>query len=452
MILHSHGANTDFWDLEGFHCLFRHPNLRYLHISCIIIPQDIPELEPYEKTTPLTTLIFDECELTPKGIGHILRTPKALKHLTLGENVYNIRRSQGIAPNLSTAPAASLEALKAVAHSLESLTHFDPYWRLFGDASKYRPVRGDGMRDFHQLRFVDIPLCSFLHQFILSPVQAPPNLKTLRLHHAREYGGNASAITSFFEQLPPLEPYTNQPSLRTIEFAQSADIFPDDNIVDIYEDDRICDRHAYAYKLHKRGIAMKVYLEASMRHGLIPPYLHGEATPELVCVYDSKKVGFRHMVDLPQDLRRSFEENDLPEDLRSFAAGMSHSELSVLRRGLDERPDEEFPETDQLGTSDILRLKNEVRRSLTQLLRKSLLLDDDSDIVQNLEVEVDDAELDPDFGVDFDAEDWFDAEDDDEEMEDLDANDDVELYFDLDIPEEDGSGDITEYEDDDGLD
>src|SRR5690242_17343947 len=101
LTIHSHGAHADFWDLDGFHCLFRHPSLRYLHVSCVTFPKTLDVLEPHARTTPLTTLVFDECNLEPKSLQQLLGTPLKLKHLTLGENVFNVNRAVSLSPRLS---------------------------------------------------------------------------------------------------------------------------------------------------------------------------------------------------------------------------------------------------------------------------------------------------------------------------------------------------------------
>ena len=38
LTIHSHGVKEDFWDIGAFDCIFRHPKLRYLHLSCVSFP------------------------------------------------------------------------------------------------------------------------------------------------------------------------------------------------------------------------------------------------------------------------------------------------------------------------------------------------------------------------------------------------------------------------------
>ncbi|KAF2646892.1 hypothetical protein P280DRAFT_441370 [Massarina eburnea CBS 473.64] len=378
LTIHSHGPSSDFWVLDGFHCLFRHPTLRSLHASCFKLPTDIPELEPYARSTALETLVFDECFLMPKSLGRILKTPKNLKHLTLGEVVYNDRRTMFPQPRLTERPEASVEALSAVAHSLETLTHLDPMWkRSNGAVYKQHHIDGPGLRDFHHLTFLDVDPCSFLHQFALSSVQAPPHLETFRIHHALHSDHHDHSFFDLFEELPNFEPYTALSELKTLEFAQAGSLDTEVARTDhICQEDALRERHEYAYKLSKHGINLKIFLQATFQISLVPPYLHNEPAPSLVCVYDAAKLGFRrHVVDV----------FPLPEH-------------------------ETETETDKLNTRDITTYRNEVRRALQTVHDEMARIRDDSSSNQ----------------------DFFDDYDDDDDDEEMDVEGDDNEFFDLD--------------------
>lgn len=413
MEIHSHGAAADFWDLDGFHCLFRHPTLRQLHASCFVLPADLPDLEACTRSTPLTTLVFDECILNPKSLGRILRTPKNLKHLTLGENVYNGKRGISGPKGLTLKPLETLQALAEVAHSLESLIHYDPQWRIQSQ-SLYRsnPLKSDGLRDFHSLKFLDIDPCSFLHQAICSSAQVPPNLEILRIHHAlaKFFDVLNDNLFDLFEEMPSIEPYARIPSLKTLEFVQAASMDSDRA-----EAEHICrsafvrDRHASAYKLFKRGIIMKMFLEATWREGLMPPYLHGEQKPETVCVYDAAEVGFR---------RHIVPEEDVALDYMRAVDIMRSREFVPSEYKF---PDTEPPETSELNITDIMLLTNQVRRTLDSLAnrmesRGSGFDDDDEDDEDGDAEDEDIAEayIEHLMGLDSDDE-WVDEDEDMEE-------------------------------------
>jgi hypothetical protein len=348
LTIHSHGANADFWDLDGFHCLFRHPRLRYLHVSCLTLPDHLPDLAPHARTTPLTTLVFDECQLSPHSLRSILSMPEKLKHLTLGENIFNINGTTPLAPKLTLSPDATLDALAVVAHSLESLTHLDSKWQTSrGTAhvlNRMRPA-SEGMRRFDALKYLECDTVSFLHQaIVMNHDLAPPNLDTLRIR--RHWG----VFVNLFDQLPAIEHYTALPSLATLEFVQASDIWNELSLAEyICDAERSRSRHAAAFQLYNSGINLKVSIELHKSASLIPPYLHGETVPVTRCLYDASQVGFHPHVD-PDDVP--------PVDDASRDASPTRSEKAAAA---------DLPATDQLSPADLARLQGSARRTLDQL-------------------------------------------------------------------------------------
>jgi hypothetical protein len=357
LTIHSHGTDSDFWELGGYHCLFRHPTLRHLHVSCVSFTEIIPKLRMHKgKKTPLTTLEFNECEISPEALTDILRMPANLKQLTLGENVWNTRRSKRIKPRLTQNAAASLEALGAVAHSLESLTHWDPSWKLDLDSHKPRRINppGDGMRSFHALRYMQCETTSFLHQaIIMNHEVAPPNLDTLRLcRHWNE-------PVDFFEHPPNVETYLALPSLKTLELMQSSWCWLEMSMADyVCDEERLRNRHAYAYKLYKSGINLKVLIEMHRDGSLIPPFLHGEPTPITDCVYDAQEIGFLHDTTTQTSISNEF--NDLREQI----------EVAKRPHDADPNPKKLSYDTDQLDESEIEYIKHQTQQILLRLKKK----------------------------------------------------------------------------------
>ncbi|KAF1994839.1 hypothetical protein P154DRAFT_501142, partial [Amniculicola lignicola CBS 123094] len=290
-ILHSHGTETDYWDLNGYHCLFRHPFLRSLHISCVNLTECLDELDPYLSATPLSTLVFDECEISPESLLKILRTPKDIRRLTLGENVHYIRNSRNVQPRLSRNPEATLKALSTVSRSLEYLRHFDPMSMRVHDPQTIPglDLKPPGMRHFDSLTVIECDLWSFLYRGIIKNSRlAPPNLSTIRVH-AYEY-----QIT-FFEELPDTECYAALPSLKEVEFIQpmkTVSAFVMASLV--CYDDEVRARHTRCFVLWQKGIRVRIYAELQKvpGRGYMPPYLHGEHVPRKICLYDSFDVGF----------------------------------------------------------------------------------------------------------------------------------------------------------------
>lgn len=434
LTIHSHGASADFWELDGFHCLFRHPNLRHLHVSCVAFPvEGIPELESHIRTTPLISLVFDECELEPKSLLSILRTPLRLKQLTMGENVFNVNRSRRANPVLSKNTNASLEALQAVAHSLESLTHLDPGWRADVSPhilSSFRPT-GKGMREFHELKYLECDTNSFLHRaIIMNRDLAPPNLETLRIRR------HWDVAVDLLDQPPSVDHYMALPSLSTLELMQSSFLWHEFSHSDyICEPDRLRNRHALAYKLSQAGVNLKVLIEMHRDPSLIPPYLHGENTPIIQAIYDANVVGFHRHISTNRhesDISGVSECLDQDEDdtLRSDAPALERSSSPVRRPSvMSFMPSSAFigesstepPETDQLDDTDIQRLTGETRRALTLLKQKFIRRgpriaqlaqlasfssdEEDGEFDENDELEVDDLDEDADMELDLELDD-----------------------------------------------
>ncbi|KAF1833999.1 hypothetical protein BDW02DRAFT_569529 [Decorospora gaudefroyi] len=406
LTIHSHGIAVDFWELGGFHCLFRHPALRNLHVSCVAFPDaEIPELASHVNKTPLTSLIFDECELEPKSLLSILRTPARLKHLTLGENVFNYTRLRRSKPSLSKNPSATLEALSAVAHSLESLIHLDPTWRNDPSLNVLRSVRphGEGLRNFHALVYLECDTDSLLHRaVIMNRDIAPPSLEILRVRRHWE------APSDLWEQPPDLDHYAALPSLTTLELLQSAYVGHDlSNASYICEADWLRNRHAKAYRLSKAGINLRMSLELHKSQSLIPPYLHGELLPIDICVYDANSIGFH----------RHIQPND--ESKTGFCVSPKDSAAPNIPANMDD--DEPPPETDQLGDTDIQLIRFETKTALRALTVRFLgsryrphMMEMFEDTSDEDEWDVDDLDEEEDMDLDVELSD----DDDDDDFED----------------------------------
>ncbi|XPS81065.1 hypothetical protein M3J09_013008 [Ascochyta lentis] len=422
LTIHSHGAHADFWPLDGFHCLFRHPSLRYLHVSCVTFPETLELLESHKRKTPLTTLIFDECNLEPKSLLHILGTPEKLKHLTLGENVFNINRSVECSPRLSPDPVAALEAIAAVAHSLESLTHLDSKWRLATDNHiiARRRVPGEGMRQFHSLKTIECDTGSFLHEaVVMNHDLAPPNLDTLIVRR------HFYVVENFFDYLPDVGYYTALPSLNTLELRQSAAAL---NYLAtseyICEPERLRNRHAFAYKLFKSDINFRLNIELGRGSSLIPPYLHGEPVPQVRCLYDASSIGFRRHVNKEavgpnvgvevgslqvENGSSSLFPFSYLDDLKNQHPGSATPPEEPLKK-LTASESADLPETDQLGDDDVQQIAGQTRRALDQMKERfargwHLQRDSDpGDLSDNWDDDVDDFEgTDEETDSDFEA-------------------------------------------------
>jgi hypothetical protein len=325
LTIHSHGIQSDFWPLDDFHCLFRHPNLRFLHISCVdfTLAEGIPSLQSSTVKTPLDTLIFDECEISPECLRDILRMPAKLTSLELGENVFNTYHSRTSNPRLTRNARATIEALGGVAHSLETLVHLDPSSTLIMGSHKENrmSLSGEGMRHFHALKYIQCDPSSFLHQAVIKNHElAPPNLHTLRLITL------CNGIDNFYERLPDVEPYLALPSLARLELVQSDHPRHELNgPASLFDAELIQRLHAFAFKLHRAGIATSMFVEMHMK-GLIPPFLYGEKKPSAACIYDSSEVGFAQE---PSDDETAADRMQLPETDQLSAQALSNIKIEM---------------------------------------------------------------------------------------------------------------------------
>ncbi|KAH6638824.1 hypothetical protein C7974DRAFT_122069 [Boeremia exigua] len=435
LTIHSHGAHADFWDLDGFHCLFRHPSLRYLHVSCVTFPETLDLLEPHKGTTPLTTLIFDECNIEPKSLKHLLSTPRQLKHLTIGENVFNVNRTVPLSPKLTPDPLAALEAIAPVAHSLETLTHLDSLWRLNPDKHliSRRQISGNGMRSFRSLTTLECDTDSFLHSaIIMTPQLCPPNLSTLILRR------HFWVVENFFDHHPPTGIYTAIPSLTVLELRQSAASLNKHATADyICAPERLRSRHAYAYALAQHGINLRVAIELGRGSSLIPPYLHGEPAPEVQVLYDASRVGFRHRAEQDADADTyAAHDEDSPDDQPVVQPGVqadppSPSPAAPLPA------DTPLTDTPLLPLSTIRLLRNTTHRLLTtrkaRFTRGRAHRDPDWDSATASDSEFLDEDEDEDDDTDVGMHDgeWVTDEDDDEDEDDADADSDSDMDLDM---------------------
>jgi hypothetical protein len=366
--------------------------------------------------------------------------PAKLKHLTLGENVFNTRASKACNPRLTRNVKGSMAAIGQVADSLETLTHYDPSWKLDPESHKTRRTNppGEGMRHYHALKYIQCETSSFIHQaIIMNHGVAPPNLETLRL--ARHY----KESDDFFDRLPEVETYLALPSLTTLELMQASTPRKESaNENYICDTERVNNRHAYAFKLHKAGINFKVLIQMH-EGGIIPPYLHGELRPITECLYDAQEIGFK----------QTYTEREI-QTLMALAPESGGFDF----QGYKHKPfDPNAPETAYFSPVHLSRLKQDNRSILTKLkepflhrgrmlnagefladpfaVELGMMSDDDFDDIMDeddldivfhehdgeLYIEVYESETDSE-----DEDDEEDDEDEDEETGDVDMNDDLD--------------------------
>lgn len=263
-------------------------------MSCAEISGSFPRLQAHKGTSPLKTLILDECNIYAGGLSAILATPKALKELTLGENVDNVDPPSVTLGSTMISITGAIEALSLTAHSLEKLTHLNRDHRRFVGIADFLPSQrpllpGPGFKAFDALKYVECDKYSFVHRYITQdPAFAPPNLEVYRLRsHKYE-----QEIIESMQHPPDFYPFARLQNLKCIEVLKPVRV---DSILEIcnkiWRPDRARSLHAWAYKLWKHGITTKLIIQAHL-DSPFPPYLFGERTPVVFQVYDSDVIGF----------------------------------------------------------------------------------------------------------------------------------------------------------------
>ena len=271
------------WPLKNFSCIFLLPSLIELKIACVEITGTIKELEPFQRTTPLQRLIFEESNLTPAALSSILATPKALEELTLGENIHNI----GSPPFRSLGSSESqilktMDAISKVAGSLSCLVHEDR------GCYPLEPMNlpGPGLRNFHRLIHLRCSKNSFLFRYIAQSFgQAPMNLQHLTLIGHRPKGRQIEIMENPVETSPLIR----LPDLVKVTLQQDLALCHPSLGRRLWRPERTRKFHEWAYELHTEGIRTVLDIRV-ITPNYYPPYAYNEPEPFALRVYDSIEI------------------------------------------------------------------------------------------------------------------------------------------------------------------
>jgi hypothetical protein len=264
--------------------VFLHPTLRNLTVSCFDICDDIETyLSANPNSTPLKSLIFDECNINITGLAAILSVPKALEKLTLGERMYHMYRS-GHVP-LGRSPALLLQALSLQKDSLQYLKHI-------GGRTEHPGIHNDlSMAIFPHMRAMELDTHSIL-TLMLSNSAVPPNFH-LRLVRSYQFEQPWDEVEN--SPLPSILEWLNR--VHHLDYVIDCDGREDRDsiLLDLWRDKAnqntwrkiyflvgatVTENQKNASKRHLRVLVYK-------RSGFIPPYMYGEKLPEEEIVFDS---------------------------------------------------------------------------------------------------------------------------------------------------------------------
>ncbi|KAF2815807.1 uncharacterized protein BDZ99DRAFT_471132 [Mytilinidion resinicola] len=304
--LHPHGDNSRYYRLDRLGAIFLHPSLRTIHLSCVTIDEGLEYLQQYQHTTPLTSLIFDECEISAPGLASVLCAPKGLTDLTLGENMHHSDYTDLFQRRrLRDSQDGLVGALLQQAHSLRFFKHL---------SETSSPIRG--LNVFPALRRLELTRVDIRQLFKFEHF-LPSDLESLILIEPREHW------IGQLDHVPSVLAAHWLRNLKTLSFIVTLH-YHLGVLSDKLWGDALAPRiHKLAYELRTGGVCFRI-LARNDYTGAMPPYLDGEKIPEPVVVYDSQDYSFEARLgeDIPLEERRN--KDELTED-----------ELNVLKRHTD---------------------------------------------------------------------------------------------------------------------
>lgn len=163
--------------------MFKHPTLRSITLSCVNFDADIglddwPEAEC--KSTPLQSLTLIECNVNVPFLDSVLRLPKALKELSIGERLFTFDECEPSSDaSTRTSSPLFLTALQRQASTLQKLVH------IGGKVSQMTPRQTDAsgaakLRSLVNLKHLEIGFESHLYYYLRQD-GFPPALMSLKL-------------------------------------------------------------------------------------------------------------------------------------------------------------------------------------------------------------------------------------------------------------------------------
>ncbi|KAF2492320.1 hypothetical protein BU16DRAFT_620704 [Lophium mytilinum] len=290
--LHPHGHSSRCYRLDRLGAIFLHPSLRTIHLSCVNIDKDIEYLQQHQHTTPLTTLIFDECEISAPGLASVLCAPKGLTDLTLGENLHHSDfPSIWARRHRRDSHDGLVEALLQQAHSLQFFKHL---------RETSAPVRGFNL--LPKLRKLELSSVD-IRQLFKYEHFLPSDLESLVLIESNE--------TWFgkLDQVRTLLAAHWLRNLKSLSFIVTLHHLAETLSDKLWGATLAQQVHKLAYELRNRGICFQIFVRNDCSR-TIPPYLDGERIPQPVVVYDSQDYSFEARLgeEIPLEERRDKDE------------------------------------------------------------------------------------------------------------------------------------------------
>ena len=277
--------------------MFLHPTVRNITLSCSDITDDLLTSELFrghERSTPLTNLVFDECNISAFGLQALLSLPRALKKLTLGERQYHFHNPPCIP--LGNSCEHFMGALYMQHESLEYIKH------IGGNRLSSNPdLSTNVLHYFDNLRMLELGPHSVLRKSLVTD-DFPRNLESLRLfsnyahYHNLDQGTIAYTHSSSLRMdwgsiVAAVLSKHNQVKHVDVILAQAfRQGFGIDSLRSLWQSaERRDDIYQAAKPLRERGTRFQLFAEYFAGGNVfIPPYLYGEDVPQELLVYDSE--------------------------------------------------------------------------------------------------------------------------------------------------------------------
>ncbi|KAI2487091.1 hypothetical protein Ptr902_01224 [Pyrenophora tritici-repentis] len=334
LTLHAHGSGDQKFTLGRAVAMFRHPTLRDISLSCLNFDAgrdeefDISEEEA--KSTPLRSLTLIECNVDVRFLDAVMRLPKALKELSIGERLHTFPECKpSMDPEHRTSSTLFLTALERQASSLQHLTHCGGQIRYL-TPRRTDPEGAAKLRSLVNLEYLELGFESHLYYY-LREGGFPPELKTLKMLDSAisiNAGPNIDALSVIaYRSLSTLVtdclPRTLAPDFNLhLKFSDHAfyrlaplAMAPNQaqSLNKLFFDRSATYKIASLLKSYSPNSHFYVSRETfPLGNSFIPPYMYGEQLPVDEIMYDSDDfwrfngISYRIMDD--ENLRKEMEE------------------------------------------------------------------------------------------------------------------------------------------------
>ncbi|EDU40780.1 conserved hypothetical protein [Pyrenophora tritici-repentis Pt-1C-BFP] len=289
---------------------------------------DISEEEA--KSTPLRSLTLIECNVDVRFLDAVMRLPKALKELSIGERLHTFPECKpSMDPEHRTSSTLFLTALERQASSLQRLTHCGGQIRYL-TPRRTDPEGAAKLRSLVNLEYLELGFESHLYYY-LREGGFPPELKTLKMLDSAisiNAGPNIDALSVIaYRSLSTLVtdclPRTLAPDFNLhLKFSDHAfyrlaplAMAPNQaqSLNKLFFDRSATYKIASLLKSYSPNSHFYVSRETfPLGNSFIPPYMYGEQLPVDEIMYDSDDfwrfngISYRIMDD--ENLRKEMEE------------------------------------------------------------------------------------------------------------------------------------------------